>query len=133
MEMQNPLAHYLTECTVTESGSKVPQKDLYANFVLWCKVHSVEPISKNMLTKLLFKFPTVQSSPCRRFYTNIRFAGPTELKPDETIYRDMISRRAPGLLPVFESWVADKTKGSLEILLLDAALNRVAVALAGIR
>ncbi len=131
--MENPIAHYLSECTVSETGSKVPQKVLYSNFTKWCEVHSVEPITKNMFTKLLFRFPAIQSSPCRRFYTNIRLAGPTELQPDETIYRDMISKRAPALLPVFEAWAKDKSKGPLELLLLDATLARVTQALVGVQ
>jgi hypothetical protein len=131
--MQNPLAHFLAECTVTETGSKIPQKVLFANFVKWCEVHSVEPITKNMFTKLLFRFPAVQSSPCRRFYTNIRFAGPTELQPDETIYRAMVETRMPKLLPAFDAWVAGGKTQPLELAMLDASLSHANQAMLGLQ
>jgi len=118
------LSAYIKESTVTEPGARMTQRGLYESFAKWCELHLVDVPSKHAFTKQLLHRPGIVSSPCRTYYLGLRLAAPNEIKPNETIYRELFTRRAPGLLPAFETWVLDKSR-PLELILLDSVLDRI--------
>ena len=132
LQMQNNITQYVSQCINTGiAGSKLDQHKVYQNYVAWCKVLDLTPATKNIFSRHLYDIYAVEPDSARRYYLGLQYMGINE-QPDEAQYRDLLTRRAPGLLPTFEAWCKDKTVGPLAVILAEAALDRVTVALRGV-
>lgn len=125
--MKNPLASFLLEhCIIGDkaNGSKMSKHNLHTMYSSWLETHTQPPVTRNAFSRLLTKFPLIKSTSCLRYYTNIRLAMPLEMQPDEVIYRQFLSDRAPALIPVLDAWVADKSGDPLILRLMAATVDR---------
>jgi hypothetical protein len=124
--MNKQITSFLAEtCVIGDKASaRINKHALYDIYLGWAESRHQPTVTRNRFSRELYKFPNIKTTSCLRYYQNIRLAQPEEQQPDEAIYRDLLVRRAPGLLPVLDAWVADKSGDPLILRLMEATLAK---------
>jgi hypothetical protein len=124
--MNKQITLFLAETCVLggKASARINKHELYDIYLGWAESRSQPTVTRNRFSRELYKFPDIKTTSCLRYYQNIRLAMPEEMQPDEQIYRDLLTRKAPGLLHVLDSWVADKSGPPLILRLMEATLAK---------